>query len=172
LTHNKKQYSDRYFDNEEHAAMRVNLLCDKYGIQRKNPMIVIEPDKIHQVPNQTSKYTGVYWHKDAKKWQTRLMHNKKRYSGGYFDNEEQAAMKINLLCDKNGIEHKNPMIIIKPDVIQQMNKEIKVEEENVLDGFKHKCENRFMKSNDEESCITTASCQSQKRKRKEEPGYE
>ena len=48
------------------------------------------------------------------------MYNKKKYFGGYFDNEEQAAMKVNLLCDKNGIERKNPMIIIKTDVIQQV----------------------------------------------------
>jgi len=26
------------------------------------------------------------------------MHNKKTYYGGYFDNEEHAAMSVNLLC--------------------------------------------------------------------------
>ena len=48
------------------------------------------------------------------------MHNKKLYYGGYFDNEEQAAMKVNLLCDKHGKERKNPMIDIKLDAIQQV----------------------------------------------------
>ena len=46
-------------------------------------------------------------------------HNKKRYYGGYFDNEEQAAMKVNLLCDKYEIERMNPMINITMDEIQQ-----------------------------------------------------
>ena len=48
------------------------------------------------------------------------MHNKKLYYSGLFDHEEQAAMQVNLLCDKNGIERKNPMIIIEPDAIQQV----------------------------------------------------
>jgi len=161
LKHNQKFYYGGYFDNEEHAAMNVNLLCDKYEMARKNPMINIKEDVIQQLlKNHTSIYTGVCWRKDAKKWQVRLVHNKTKCYGGYFDNEEQAGMKVNLLCDQNGIERKNPMIIIEPDAIQ-VNKEIKVEDENMLDGFKHECENRFMKSNDEESCG--------KRKRKEEP---
>ena len=80
--------------------------------------IVHENRKISQnfcfceAQNKTSKYTGVSWHKDKKSWQANLMHNKKNYFGGYFDNEEHAAMKINLLCDKYGIERKNPMIVI------------------------------------------------------------
>jgi hypothetical protein len=49
----------------------------------------------------------------------------------------------------------------------EVNKEIKVEDENMLEGFKDECENRFMISNDEDSCVTTASGESEKRKRKE-----
>merc|ERR1711925_69896 len=123
---------------------------DKNGIDRKNPLIDIKIDKIQQVPNQTSKYNGVSWHKDKKKWQTQFMYNKKKYFGGYFDNEEQAAMKVNLLCDKNGIERKNPMIDQENNVIQQVNEEIKVEEDNILDGFKYECENCFVQRNQEE----------------------
>jgi len=163
LMHNKKSYLGGFFDNEEQAAMKVNLLCDKNGIQRKNAMIIIKPDAMQQAPNQTSQYNGVCWHKATKKWRVQLMHNKKRYFCGYFDNEEQAAMSINLLCEKNGIAHKNPKIAIELD----MNKEIKVENENILKKFKDECENSFIKSNDEESCITTASSESQKRKRKQ-----
>jgi maltooligosyltrehalose synthase len=83
--------------------------------------------KIYIIPNnnfcevsQTSKYTGVSWHKDNKKWQAQLKHNKKSYYGRYFDNEEHAAMTVNLLCDKYEIARKNPMINIKADVIQQV----------------------------------------------------
>jgi len=164
LKHNKKTCYGGYFDNEEQAAMSVNLLCDKIGIERKNPNVIMEPEEIqHQFQNQTSQYNGVCWNKDKKKWQAKLKHNKKTCSGGYFDNEEEAAMSINLLCDKIGKERKNPNVIMEPDV----NKEIKVEEESILGGFKHKCEDRFMQDN-EESCITSASCESKKRNRKEE----
>jgi len=162
LMYKTKRNYGGLFANEEHAAMSVNFLCDKNGIERKNSMIKLEPDAIQQVPNQTSKYTGVCWHRKKKKWHTYLKHNKKLYYGGHFDNEDQAAMKVNLLCEKNGIKRKNPMILIKTDVIQQMKKKIKVKEENVLDGFKHECENRFIKSNNEGSFVTTASCQSRK----------
>jgi len=170
LMHNKKLYYIGLFDHEEQAGMQVNLFCDKNGIERKNPMIIIEPDAIHQV-SQTSKYTGVSWHKDNKKWQAQLKHNKKSYYGRYFDNEEHAAMTVNLLCDKYEIARKNPMINIKADVIQQVNQEIKVEVNKNGNEFKHECENHFMKSNDEESCVTTASGdrKKRKRKRKEEP---
>merc|ERR1711925_57785 len=49
-----------------------------------------------------------------------------------------------------------------------VDEEIKVEDENILDRIKDQCENNFMQSNDEQSCIDTASCQSQKRKRNED----
>ena len=64
--------------------------------------------------NKTSIYTGVSWNSDNKKWQTNLCHNGKQYYGGLFDNEEHAAMKINLLCDEFGIKRKNSTIDIKP----------------------------------------------------------
>ena len=71
--------------------------------------------------NQASNYKGVYWKKDHKKWQAQLNHKKNQYYfGGYYDNEEHAAMKVNLLCDKYGIERQNPTIIIEPNAIQQV----------------------------------------------------
>ena len=41
---NGKVYYGGYFDNEEHAAMIVNLLCDEYGIKRKNLTINIDSE--------------------------------------------------------------------------------------------------------------------------------
>jgi len=110
LKHNQKLYFGGYFDDGKQAAMKVNLLCDKHGKDRKNPMIDRKLDIIQQLPNQTSKYIGVSWNKYAKKWKTELSHNKKKFYGGYFDNEVQAAMNINLLCDKYKIKRKNPII--------------------------------------------------------------
>ena len=73
-----------------------------------------------EISNQTSKYCGVSWHKDAKRWQTLLVHNKERYYGGHFDNEEHAAMQVNLLCDKYETERKNPMINVDLEAIQKV----------------------------------------------------
>jgi len=118
LTHNKKLYHGGNFDAEECAAMKVNLLCDKYEIERKNPMIEIKLDAVQQVENQTSKYIGVCWHKKAKKWKAQMTYNKKEYYGGLFESKEYAAMKVNLLCEKLKIERKNPTINIEPVKIQ------------------------------------------------------
>jgi len=120
LIYKGKKYSAGYFDNEEYAAMNVNLLCDKFEIKRKNPMIDIKFDAIRQVKNPTSKYTGVCWITREKKWRARLTYNGEKYCCGYFDNEEESAMSINLLCDKLGIQRKNTMIDIEPtDTIRQ-----------------------------------------------------
>jgi len=121
VTHNQKHYYGGYFENEEHAAMKVNLLCDKLEIERKNPTINLQPDETQQQfnKNKTSKYFGVSWRKENKKWHVYVTHNKKKYYGGYFENEEHAAMKVNLLCDKLEIERKNPTINLEPNEIQQ-----------------------------------------------------
>merc|ERR1712034_13214 len=116
---NNKKYFGGLFDKEEQAAMGVNLLCDKIGKEREN-QIDMKEDAMQQVSNKTSQYIGVSWHKKKKKWESRIRHNKKLYNGGYFDNEEQAAMKVNLLCDKYEIDRKNPNVIIKPNAIQQV----------------------------------------------------
>jgi len=168
LMHKGKKYFAGLFDNEKHAAMKVNLLCDKLGIQRKNPMIDIEFDVIPQGHNSTSKYTGVYWDKNRKKWKAQMVLKGKKYCGGHFDYEKHAAMKVNLLCDKLGKQRKNPMVDIEFDAIEQKTKsnqskaenlanekEAKVEEDNILYGLKDQCENNFMNQ----------TYQSQKRKR-------
>ena len=46
------------------------------------------------------------------------MHNKKTHYGRTFDNEEQAAMSVNLLCDKLEMERKNPTININDTTFQ------------------------------------------------------
>merc|ERR1712034_127892 len=148
--------------------------------------IDIDPETMQQsVLNKTSTYHGVCWDKFSKKWKAQFIHQGKTYYGGLFDNEEHAAMNVNLLCDKYETERKNPTIKINLDVMQLyekpkskmsqsateniVNEKIKVEDENMLEEFKDQCENNFMEGNDKESFIDTASCQSQKRKRKEGP---
>ena len=43
----------------------------------------------------TSKYRGVYYAKQTKKWRASIMHNGKRFHLGYFATEEAAAEKWN-----------------------------------------------------------------------------
>ena len=54
MKHNKTKYYGGLFENEEHAAMKVNSLCDRLGIEHKNPTIDIEADKIQRVMNLLS----------------------------------------------------------------------------------------------------------------------
>jgi hypothetical protein len=75
---------------------------------------------LFEIQNTTSKFNGVSWRTDCKKWRGDLNYNRKQYYGGYFDNEEHAAMKVNLLCDEHGIIRKNLTIDAKPDVIQKV----------------------------------------------------
>ena len=72
------------------------------------------------IPNKASRYIGVYWNKNRKIWKVELKYNKKRYYGGCFDDEEHAAIKVNLLCDKFEIERKNPTVNLELDVIQKV----------------------------------------------------
>ena len=51
LQYKKKDYHGGFFNNEEHAAMATNLLCDKLEIERKNPTINTELNEIQDVTN-------------------------------------------------------------------------------------------------------------------------
>ena len=75
---------------------------------------------MHENENQNSNYAGVVWKKANKKWQAQLQHNKKKHFGGYYDTQENAAMGVNLLCDKLGITRKHPTINKNRDEIQQV----------------------------------------------------
>jgi len=83
-------------------------------------------------------------------------------------------MKVNSLCGMCELEHKNSIISQEPNGIQQflqfyekvkykkyrsaieniVNKKVKVEDGNILNGFKEECENRFIKSTNENKCIS------------------
>jgi len=167
LPHKGKKHYGGLFEIEEHAAMMVNLLCDKYEIKRKNTMINIKMDQIQRwkskIQNQTSKYNGVYWKKDHKKWQAHLIHKGKMCFGGLFDNEEHAAMGVNLLCLKFGIKRKNLRINMNNDANRQKTKSkmSQSKTKNIVNE----------KGKVEDKNISTASCNA-KRKRKTKCNYE
>jgi len=101
-------YFGKYFDNQVHAAMSVNLLCDELVITRKNPTIDIKLDVIQQRKEKISKYKGVHWQKENKKWCAEIkLKGQTRQYGGIFDDELDAAKKVNELCKEFEIPLQN-----------------------------------------------------------------
>ena len=100
-------------------VLQRELIFDQYHLVAIH-QIINSISYFYEAQNLTSQYTGVSWNKRVKKWLTQLMHNGEVYCGGYFDNEEHAAMKVNLLCDEFEIKRKNPNFIMEPDAIQQV----------------------------------------------------
>ena len=63
-----------------------------------------------------SQYKGVYWHKQLRKWYV-LIYQKgqKQKYGGCFNDELDAAKKVNQFCEEFGITPHNPTIIAIPN---------------------------------------------------------
>jgi hypothetical protein len=56
----------------------------------------------------SSKYCGVYWTKESKKWRAFIQHNGRQHHIGTFEIEEDAAKAVNLKCQELNIALKNP----------------------------------------------------------------
>jgi len=108
LKDGNKKYGGSFTD-ELDAAKRVNQLCEKLGIPEKNPKIGM-PHRQWQ-PQKKSKYEGVSWNSNRRKWYVtvRLKDGNKKF-GGSFTDELDAAKKVNQLCKENGLPMKNPEI--------------------------------------------------------------
>ena len=121
--------------NVQKSWMNINLGISHQMMHKILIVVYMEKKWISKVffseGSKTSKYAGVTWNNNIKKWQVQLVHNKKKCYGGYFDNEEHAAMKVNLLCDKYESERKNPMINIDLDVIQKVIHSLSIIYENL-----------------------------------------
>jgi len=102
----KKMFAG-YCNNELDAAKRVNQLCEKFGIPHKNPGINAIPSEQWEPKQKTSKYKGVYWAKQRDKWGVGFHLQGRKKFCGYFNDELDAAKKVNQLCEKFGIPHKN-----------------------------------------------------------------
>ena len=57
---------------------------------------------------KTSQYKGVYWHRKNRKWTVRICpKGQKQKYGGMFEDELDAAKKVNQLCEEFGIPAQN-----------------------------------------------------------------
>jgi len=109
------------FNDEMDAGKRVNQLCDELGITVKNPEISGKPN--HQAKEKSSQYKGVHWNKIRRKWQAQLRSKyKKTNYGGHFNDELDAAKRVNQLCEESGIPLKNPGISSIPTETKQSTK--------------------------------------------------
>jgi len=63
----------------------------------------------HKKEQKISLYDGVYWHVETGKWYAHLsLSSGERKYGGIFDEELDAAKKVNHLCEELGIAPLNP----------------------------------------------------------------
>jgi len=116
----KKYIRGTWYDTELDAAKRVNQLCDEWQIKRKNPDVDAMP--IRKTKTSTvSQYRGVIWAQKDRRWlATVYMGKNKKYYGGYFCGEVEAAKKVNQICDGLGIEQKNPEVNMMPEQQKQL----------------------------------------------------
>jgi len=104
----------------------VNQLCEEFEIPQRNPGIKGVPNQQSQYKH-TSHYKGVYWHKGSKKWCVQYNSPKgSKHHGGTFKNEQDAAKRVNQLCEEMRIPHKNPGISAMPNQQYQTKKNITI----------------------------------------------
>jgi len=81
------------------------------GIPLYNPAISGIPNAQNQAKEKTSQYKGVHFNKTSGKWYARIsLKGQKQMFGGGFNNELDAAKKVNELCEAFGISQQNPTI--------------------------------------------------------------
>jgi len=107
------------FNDELKAGKKVNQLCEELEIPLRNPKI-----NACEKNEKTSKYKGISWHRERRKWFVRIYpkEQKPKY-GGYFQDELDAAKRVNQLCEELEIPLLNPEIGAMPN--QQYQKKTK-----------------------------------------------
>ncbi len=95
LNHGKIPTIIDHFDGDQTNNSIENLKDGTYEINNH---------RRHQLrPDKTSKYRGVFFSSQTKKWIAKIVFNKHSFFGGYYANEKLAAMAFDLLSiDKHG----------------------------------------------------------------------
>merc|ERR1712034_62656 len=95
---------------QSYQIKNLEQLFEEMIISSQNPEIYAMPTEPYQKRENTSQYKGVYWSKEREKWYVQLFLNAKRQYGGFFNDERDAAKRVNELCEKWGIPPQNPAI--------------------------------------------------------------
>merc|ERR1712034_136957 len=108
----KRKYGGLYKD-ELDAAKRVNQLCEELRIPFQNPEVSATPQ--YQNKKNKSQYKGISYDKKTCKWNV-LIYQKgqKQKYGGYFNDELDAAKRVNQLCEELRIPFQNPEVSATP----------------------------------------------------------
>jgi len=110
----EKTKTGGYFDDELDAGKRVNEMCEELEIPLQNPKISAIPSQQYQKKEKSSQYKGVSLDKHTKKWRVQVRaKGKSKAWGGYFQDELDAAKRVNQQCEELGIPAKNPGIIVE-----------------------------------------------------------
>jgi len=126
-----------YFDDDEEAARALNKAIRDAGLEgkrRMNPVdatgalvpkapgahnardrsAVVAPDPERASSATTSKFWGVSWNKQMRRWKAQYRDvNGKMRGCGYFDTQEQAAHAVNAAIRRAGLEGRrktNPVV--------------------------------------------------------------
>jgi len=132
-----------YFDHEVEAAKAANQLYIKFELAPKNPEITGKPTIVN---TKSSQYKGVHQTKNNQ-WYVQIQKGENYKFGGSFDNELDAARRVNQLCLEIGIAPKNPEVKGKPtpgskltrkktsNWISKLNQQEENENENKIKGM-------------------------------------
>lgn len=107
LSHNRRVIHIGTFHDDYKAACAVNHKCEELGIPFKNQDI---PSLGLPAKHAMSKYIGVEWEKDKKKWKAVLRHDQEYDVIGLFKEEIFAAKAVNEKCKELCIPVKNPTL--------------------------------------------------------------
>jgi len=77
-----------------------NVVGEEPKLKKKTGPVAVGP---------SSEFVGVTWVGVVKKYRSTLRVNKKQFYNGYYNSEHDAAWAVNLMCEDNGIPHKNPV---------------------------------------------------------------
>jgi len=111
LTYNKKVYYSGQFRSLRDAVSAANKLGKEVvGEFYKEDTFndsdeIILPLRFNKLSGTTSKYRGVSFSAQAKKFKAYITHNRTVYHLGYFKSEEEAALKYNEKAVELGIDH-------------------------------------------------------------------
>ena len=104
----RKKKSIGFYDDEERAALAYNAYVRRHGLENKiNP--VDANGKLVPKKKRTSRFWGVYWQADRKKWRVQYIDDSEPRTVhchvGYFVDEEVAALAYNEAVTAAGLDH-------------------------------------------------------------------
>merc|ERR1712034_165143 len=99
-----------------------------------NSIDTLNLNKTPQKKEKISHYKGVTWHKKSRKWYASVYHKgHKRKYGGMFNEELDAAKRVNQICEELNISPQNPNIQQSPTDDELLTSEEKEDEDFITE---------------------------------------